>query len=83
MVVRGCASGSQCFNGRVERVSWSIVARNPGHVYLHIKPIRAPVFGEVGLAARRNLNSRKSFSRILPTCVMLAVIEFDDVRLDD
>jgi hypothetical protein len=93
MIVRGSASGSQCFNGRAESVSWSIVARNFRHVHFHIKPIRAPVFGEVSLAARCNLNPRKSFSCILPmrvesaasvVCfVVLAVVKFDDVRLDD
>jgi hypothetical protein len=92
IVVRGSTSGSQCFNGRAKRVSWSVVARNLRNVHLNIKPIRTPVFGEVSLAARCNLNSRKSFSRIFPThvesaeCVVrfvvLVVVKFDDVWLD-
>jgi hypothetical protein len=74
-------------------VSWSIIARNLGHVDLDIKPIRAPVFREVSLAARCNLNSCKSFSHILPTrvestasvvCfVVLVVVKFNNVWLDD
>jgi hypothetical protein len=58
-----------------------------------MKPKRTPIFGEVGLAARRDLNSRQAFSRILPTCVegtarvvrlvVLVVVEFDDVFLND
>jgi hypothetical protein len=74
-------------------VSWSIVAKNLRHVHHNIKPIRTPVFGEVSLVARCDLNSRKSFSCVFPTCVesaacvvrfvVLVVVKFDDVRLDD
>jgi hypothetical protein len=55
--------------------------------------VRDPIFGEVSLAARHNLDSCKSFSRILPTrvegassivrFVVLAVIKFDDTWLDN
>jgi hypothetical protein len=70
-------------------VSRSVVARNLRHVHLNIKPIGTPVFGEVDLAARYYLNSRKPFLRILPTrvestarvvcLVVSAVVKFDDV----
>jgi hypothetical protein len=77
----------------VERIGWSSVARDLRHVNLHIKPKRISIFGEVGLAAGRDLNSRQAFPRILPTLVegaacvvrfvILAIVEFDDTFLDD
>jgi hypothetical protein len=54
---------------------------------------RIPIFEEVGLAAGRDLNSRQTFSRILSMCVegttrvvrlvVLTIVEFDDVFLND
>jgi hypothetical protein len=49
MIVRSGASSGNCFNGRVERIGWSSVARDIRHVNLHKKPKRAPIFGEIGL----------------------------------
>jgi hypothetical protein len=79
--------------GEQERIGWSSVARDLRHVNLHIKPKRTPIFGEIGLAAGCDLNSCQAFSQILPTCVegttcvvcfeILAVVEFDDIFLDD
>jgi hypothetical protein len=66
---------------------------NSRHVYLHIKPVRAPVFCEIGLATGRDLNSRDPFLRVLSTsvegaaCIVslvkLTIAELDDVRHDD
>jgi hypothetical protein len=93
MIIRSSASGSHHLYGGVERISRFGVARNLRHVNLHIKPKRTPIFGEVSIAARRDLNSGHTFSRILPTrvegttrvvrLVVLAVVEFDDVFLND
>jgi hypothetical protein len=93
MIVKSSASSGHCFNGRVERIGWSSVARDLRHSNLHIKPKGAPIFGDIGLATGRDLNSRQAFLRILPTrvegatCVVrfvvLAIIEFDDIFLDD
>jgi hypothetical protein len=38
MIVRSGASSGHYFNGRVERIGWSGVARDLRHVDLHIKP---------------------------------------------
>jgi hypothetical protein len=93
MIVRGSVSSGQCFDGRAERVSWSIVARYLRHINLHIKLIRTPIFRKVGLAARRDLNSGETLSQILSTCVegatrvvrlvVLTVIKFNDVFLNN
>jgi hypothetical protein len=74
-------------------MSWSIVARNRRHVHLDIKPVGAPVFHQVRFAAGRDLDSRKPLSRVLLASfesaahvvrfVVLAVIELDNVLLDD
>jgi hypothetical protein len=63
------------------------------HVYLHIKPVRAPIFCEIGLAASHDLNSRKPLSCILPasiesaagvvSLIILTIVELDDVWHDD
>jgi hypothetical protein len=47
----------------------SFVPRNLRHVNLNIKPVRAPVVGEVGLAAGRDLNSRDPSSGVLSSGV--------------
>jgi hypothetical protein len=74
-------------------VSWSTIARNLRHIHLHIEPEKTPIFGEISLAARCDLNSCKAFSRILLTrvegatrivCfVVLAIVKFEDIWLDD
>jgi hypothetical protein len=67
-------------------------SRNNRHVYLHIKPVGAPVFHEVGLAAGCNLNSCDPFSCVLSTgvegatCIVslvkLTIVELDDIWHD-
>jgi hypothetical protein len=76
-----------------KRISRPIKARNHIHVHLHIKPVRAPIFCEIGLAARRDLNSRKPLSCIPPTSiesaagvaslVILTIAELDDFWHDE
>jgi hypothetical protein len=41
-------------------MSWSFIPRNRRHVNFDIEPVRAPVFGEDGFAAGRDLNSHNS-----------------------
>jgi hypothetical protein len=43
-------------------IGWSGVARNFGHIDLHIEPTRTPIFGEVSLAAGCELNSGQTVS---------------------
>jgi hypothetical protein len=93
VIVLGGANSSQWFNRRGKKISWSVIARNRRHVYLHIKPVRAPIFREICLAAGRDLNSRKTLSCILlasiesatgvVSLVILTVVELDDVWHDD
>jgi hypothetical protein len=93
VVVRSSANSSYRFDGRGERMSWSIVARNRRHVHFDVKPVGAPVFRQVRFAAGHNLDSRKPFPRVLPAgvesvarivCfVVLTVVELDNVRHED
>jgi hypothetical protein len=74
-------------------MSWSIVPGNRRHVHLDIKPVGAPVFREVRLAAGRDLDSRKPSSCILPAriesaahvvCLVIsAIVKLNDVRHND
>jgi hypothetical protein len=74
-------------------VSWSIVSRNRRHIHLDVEPKRTPIFGEISFAAWHDLNLCNSISRILPTrvegaarvvCfVVMPIVKFDNVRLDD
>jgi hypothetical protein len=74
-------------------MSWPSVIRNCIHVHFRVKPIRAPVFHEIRLAAGRDLNSCKPFSCILPastesaacvvSLIVLTVVELDNVWHDD
>jgi hypothetical protein len=71
----------------------SFVSRNRRHVNLDIEPIRAPVFGEICLAAGCDLDSCNPSSRVLSTavestaCVVsfveLTVIDLNDIWHDD
>jgi hypothetical protein len=50
------------------------------HIDFQVKPVRLPIIGKVGLAARRNLNSGNPLSGVLAsriegTACMLAVVE--------
>jgi hypothetical protein len=92
VVVSGGTNSSQCFYRCGKRISRPIIARNRRHVYLHIKPVRAPIFCEIGLAARRDLNSRKPLLCILPvsiesaasvvSLIILTIADLDDVGHD-
>jgi hypothetical protein len=74
-------------------MSRSFLSRNRGHVNLDIEPIRAPVFGEISLAAGCNLDSCNPSSRVFSTgvestarvvsFVELTVINPNDVEHDD
>jgi hypothetical protein len=74
-------------------MSWSFVIKNCRDVHLDVKPVRAPVFREVYLAAGRDLNSRKPSLCILSASVesaacvvsfvVSAVVELDNVQHDD
>jgi hypothetical protein len=93
MIVGSSASSGQLCNRRRERKGWPFITRNLRHVHFHIEPVRIPIFGEIRLAARRNLNSCEPSSRILSASVegttaevrfaVLAVTEFDNSRLND
>jgi hypothetical protein len=71
----------------------SFVPRNCRHVNLDIKPVRAPVFGEVGFATGRDLNSRDPFSSVLTpgvestthivSFVELPTVDFDNIWHND
>jgi hypothetical protein len=92
-LIQGSADSSQSLNGCRKGVGQSVVIRNSRHVYLHIKLVRAPIFCEVGLAARCDLDSRKPFSCVLPagvegaasvvSFIILTVIALDDNRHND
>jgi hypothetical protein len=70
-------------------MSWSVIARNRGHVHLDVELVRTLVFCEIRLTARCDLNSRDSFLRILTTgvegasCIMsfviLTIVDLDNV----
>jgi hypothetical protein len=70
-------------------MSWSFVARNCRHVHLDVEPVRTPVLSEISLTAGRDLNSRKSLSRILSagvegaahavSFVVLTIVDLDNV----
>jgi hypothetical protein len=74
-------------------VSWSIVSRNRRHIHLDVEPKRTPIFGEISFATWHDLNSCNSLPCILLTrvegaarvvCfVVMPIVKFDDVRLDD
>jgi hypothetical protein len=76
-------------NGCGERMSWSIVARNRRQVHLDMELVGAPILCQVRFAARRDLDSRKPLSRVLPTSVesaarivrvvVLTIVELDNV----
>jgi hypothetical protein len=93
VIIRSSANGSQSSYRCRKGISRSVVVRNRWHVYLYIKLVRDPIFCEVGLAARRDLDSRKPFSCILPagvespagvvSIIILTIIELDDIRHDD
>jgi hypothetical protein len=67
----------------------SLVPRNCRLVNLDVKPVRAPVFGEVGFATERDLNSCDPSSGVLTSgvesttrivsFVELPVVDFDNV----
>jgi hypothetical protein len=74
LIIRGSANSSQSFNGCRKGIGQSVVFRSSRHVYLHIKPVRTPIFCEVGLAAGCDLDSRES----LP-CVLSRVLKVQQV----
>jgi hypothetical protein len=93
LIIGGCANSSQSFNRCRKRIGQSVVVKNTRHVYLHIKPVRTPIFCEVGLAAGCDLDSRESLPCVLPagvesatgvvSLIILTIIELDDIRHDD
>jgi hypothetical protein len=93
VIVRSSTNGSQSFYSYRKGISRPIVVRNHRHVHLHIELVRAPIFCEVGLATRRDLDSLKPFSCILlagvesaagvVSLIILTIIELDDIWLDD
>jgi hypothetical protein len=93
MIEFGSVHGSQGRDRARQGVSWTLIARNFGHVDLQGKPVRIPVVGEIGLAAGSDLNSRNPFSGVLAPgvegtiCVLsfivLPVIDLDNIRNDD
>jgi hypothetical protein len=93
MVIFHSVHSSQGFDRRGQRMDQSFVSRNLRHVSLDIKPVRAPVVSQVGLAAGRDLNSRNPSSGVLSsgvestTCIVsfveLPVVDFDNVWHND
>jgi hypothetical protein len=93
MVEFSSIHSSQGFDRARQRTSWSFVARNLRHVNLHIEPVRAPVIGQVGLAAGSDLNSCNPFSGVLSSgvesaaCMLsfvkLPVVNFDNIGNND
>jgi hypothetical protein len=88
MIEFGSVHGSQGRDRAGQGVSWSFIARNFRHVDLHVKPLRIPVVGEVGLAAGSDLNSRNPLSGVLASSVegttfMLSFVELPIVDLDN
>jgi hypothetical protein len=71
-----------------QRMSRACIAGDFRHVDLQIEPMRVPVVGEVGLAARSNLNSGDPLSGVLAPGVegaarVLSVIELPVAALDN
>jgi hypothetical protein len=74
-------------------MSWTFIAKDRRHVNFDIEQIRAPVFCEICFAARRDLNLRNPFSRILSmsvesaACIVslveLTVVDLNDIWHDD
>jgi hypothetical protein len=54
MVIFRSVHSSQGFDRRGQRMGRSFVSRNLRHVSLDIKPVRAPVVSQVGLAKARS-----------------------------
>jgi hypothetical protein len=87
MVVGSSASGSHQLYRSVERIGWSGVAKNFGHIDLHIEPVQTPMLGEVALAAARaefgsDLFVNEGTTRIV-CLIVLTIIELKNVFIDD
>jgi hypothetical protein len=88
LVEFGSAHRCQGCNRAGQGVSRACVSGNFRHVDLQVKPMRAPVVGEVSLATWSNLNSGDPLSGILPPGVegatrMLSVIKLPVAGLDN
>jgi hypothetical protein len=93
MIEFGSIHGSQGCDRAGQGVSWPFTARNFRHVDLHVKPVRIPVIGKVGLATGSDLNSRNPFSGVLASsvegaaCMLsfieLPIVDLDNIRNDD
>jgi hypothetical protein len=69
-------------------MSRSLISSNRRHVNLDIEPVQAPIFGEIGFTAGRDLDSRDPSSGVLTSGVesatgIMSLVELPIVDLYD